>query len=111
MAPETGSVGDGGVAERCKVSAKLVVCQDGSFLEAIHAFADFNIGVSFGVEVGRGKLVLFLDVLWYVFAVDAHILVNCHVAHQKEIFQVGCAISGATVGIRDYAVPVEFWCR
>lgn len=108
VVPETGSVGYGGVAKRCEVSSKLIVGQDGGFLEAIHAFADFNVGVSFGVEVGRGKLVLFLDVLWYVFAVDSHILVNCHVAHQKEVFQVGCAISGATVGIGDDTVPVEF---
>jgi hypothetical protein len=108
VAPETGSERDGSIAEGCEVSAKLIVCQDGGLFEAIHALSDFDVGVTLGVEVGRGKLILFLDILWDIPAMYPHILVYCHVANQKKIFQVGGAISGSTVGIGDYTVPVEF---
>jgi hypothetical protein len=92
VSPETRSVRDGGIAEWCKVSAKLIVCQDGGLFQAIHAFADFDVGVSLGVEVGGGKFVSFLYVLRYVPAVNPHVLVYCHVANKKEIFQVGGAM-------------------
>ena len=108
VAPKTRSVRDWSVAEGGKVSSELIVCEDGCLFQAIHAFADFDIGVSLGVEVGGGKFVLFLDVLRDVPAVNPHVLVYCHVANKKKIFQVGGAITGASVGIGDDAVPVKF---
>ena len=108
VAPETGGVRDGSVTKRCQVSAQLIVGKDGGFFQAIHSFSDLDVGITLGIEVGRGKLILFLDVLWDVLAMNSHVLIDCHVANQEKIFQVGGAISGSSVGIGDDAVPVEF---
>lgn len=86
VAPKTGSVRDWRVAEGGKVSAKLIICEYGSLFEAIHSFADLDVGVSPGVEVGRGKFVLFLYVLRYVLAMNSHVLIDAHVTNEKKIF-------------------------
>ena len=108
VAPETRSLANGKIAERSKMCLELVVRQDGGFFEAIHAFPDFNIYVSFGVEVGVGEIIFGNNFGCEIPTVDLHVLEDDHVGNEKEVFQVAGAIAGAEVGVGDGAVEVQF---
>ena len=59
--------------------------------------------------MGRGKLLLVLDVLWNVLAMNLHVLIDYHVTDHEKIFEIcTSAVASAAVGIGDNAVPVEF---
>ena len=51
VAPETGRMRDGNVTIRREMSLELVVGENGSLFETVHAFTDFNKNVALGVEV------------------------------------------------------------
>ena len=87
VAPETRGLGDGEVSVRSKVRFELVICQDGSLFEAIHAFADLEVDETFGVEVLISEMVLVDDFLGNITAVDTHILVDEHVGNEEKSFK------------------------
>jgi len=43
--------------------------------------------------------------------VDTHVLVDLHFRAEEEILDVSSAVSGPTMGIRDYAVEMKFGVR
>lgn len=108
MAPEARGLTDREVAEGSKMSFELIVGQDGSLFEAIHPFADFDVNVAFGIEMGVSQGILVDDFGGNVFAMDTHVLVNYHVGDEKEVFQVTSAVSSAEVGVGDDTVEVKF---
>ena len=47
----TPEAGDRGIAEGGKMVFELVECQNGCFLETVHAFSDFHVHIIFGVKM------------------------------------------------------------
>ena len=108
MPPKTRSVRDGEVTEGREMSLELVVRENGGFLETVHTLADFDIDVTFGIEVFVGQVVFGEDLGGEITTVNAHVLVDKHVRDQEEIFQVAGAVAGTATGIGDDTVDVEF---
>ena len=62
VAPESGCVCDREVTVGGEVRFQLIVCKNGSFLEAVHALADFDVNITLGVEEMRiGEIVFGKD--------------------------------------------------
>lgn len=99
VTPKAGSVRGGEVAERCEMRFELVIGKDGSFLETIHAFADFDVEVTFGIKEIVGQVVFGDDLRCDVTAMNAHVLIDEHIGDKEEIFQVAGAVTGAEMGI------------
>jgi hypothetical protein len=86
----------------------LVVRQDGSFFEAVHAFADLDIAVSLGVKESFGEAVFLDDFGGEVPAMYSHVLVDFHGGAEEKIFYVTRAVAGAAGRIGDDTVDVQF---
>ena len=59
---------------RSKMVLELLVGQDTGFLEAIHAFLDFNVEKTTGIEVAIGEVIFVYNFLRDVASMDAHVL-------------------------------------
>ncbi len=108
VAPKTGGVADGIVSVGSEVCLELVIREDGGLLESVHALADFDVDVSFRIEMGIGQVILVNDLLGDVTAMDAHVLVYEHVGDKKKVLEIACAIPGTKMGVGNHAVEVEF---
>ena len=86
---------------------ELVIRENGSFLEAVHAFADFDVDVSFGVEMGVGQAVFVDHFLSEVLAMDPHVLIDDHIGDKEKVFEVAGTVTGAEMGIGDHTVEME----
>lgn len=86
VAPKAGGLAGRDIAERSEVCFELIVCKNGSLLEAIHAFSDLDINKAFGVEMRFGQIVLVKNFGSEIFAVDPHILKDDHIRDQEEVF-------------------------
>ena len=107
VTPKARSLTDREVTKRSKVGFELVVRKNGSFFETIHAFADFDIKIAFGVEVLVCQSIFGDDLRSEIPAVDPHVLINEHIRDEEEIFQVASAVAGAEVSIGNNTVEVE----
>jgi len=85
VAPKAGGLTYREVTERGKMSFELVVGENGSLFAAIHAFANLDIDVTFGVEVRVGQIVFGDDFVSEILAVDPHILIDYHVGNKEKI--------------------------
>ena len=106
--PNTRRVANWVVAEGGKVVAELFVGENAGLFEAVHAFSNFQIEVSFGVEMGIGESVFSYDLGCDIATMDAHVLVDFHVGGEEKIFEVSGAVSSTIFGIGDGAVEMEF---
>lgn len=107
VTPETGGVTDRVVAVWSKVGLELVIRENGGFLEAIHALPDFDVDVSFGVEMCVGQAVFFDHFLSEILAMDPHVLIDDHIRDEEEVLEVASTVSGTEMGIGDHTVEVE----
>ena len=107
VAPEAGSVRDREVTVRGEVRSELIVRKDGSFLEAVHTLADFDVDITLGVEVGIGEVVLGNDFGREITAVNAHVLENGHIRHEEKVFQVAGAIAGTEMSVGNNTVEMK----
>ena len=107
VAPETGRMSDGNVTIRGEMSLELVIGENGSLFETVHAFADFNENVALGVEVIFGEIVFGNDFRREVAAMDLHILVDDHIRDEEEVFQVASAVTGTEMSVGDDTVKME----
>ena len=107
VAPEARSVRDREVTVRGEVCSELIVRKNGSFLEAVHTLADFDVDKTLGVKVRIGEVVLGNDFGREITAVNAHVLENGHIRHEEKIFQVAGAIAGAKVSIGNDTVEMK----
>ena len=107
VTPKAGSVRDGEVTERSEMRFELIISEDGGFLETIHAFADFDVEITFGVEEIVGQVVFGDDLGCDVTAMNAHVLIDEHIGDKEEVFQVAGAVTGAEMSIGDDAIDVK----
>lgn len=108
VTPKTWSVWDWMITVWGKMCLELIVGKYGGFFESVHAFADFDIDVSLGIEIILRQVVLGNDFWGKVLAVDAHVLVDDHVGDKKEVFNVASAVAGTEMGVGDDTVQMEF---
>ena len=112
VAPKTRGLRDRKVTKRSKVGLELIISKNGSLFEAMHAFADLDIEVPFGVKIIVGQIVLANNFGSEIAAMDPHVLIDKHVGEEGEVFQVTGAVAGAEVSIGDDTVEVELaWCQ
>ena len=76
--------------------------------EARHAFADLHVGIAFGVKMSIREAIFVHDFRRDVFGVHAHVLEDFHGGAEKEVLEVGGAVTSAVFGIGDDTVEVEF---
>ncbi len=86
VAPESGCVRDREVTGGGEVRFELIVRKNGSFLEAVHTLADFDVDITLGVEIRSGEIVFGNDFGREITAVNAHVLENGHIRHEEKIF-------------------------
>jgi hypothetical protein len=65
--------------------SELIIRENGVFFEAIHAFADFDINVAFGVKMRFGQIVVGNNLGSEMLAVNPHVLIDDHVGDQEEV--------------------------
>ena len=104
--PETRSERCRKLAMRSKMFFELLVGKDSGFLEAVHAFLDFNVKKTTGIEVIVGEAIFVKNFLSDVTSMDAHVLKFFHYGSKKEIFEVSGAVASAVGSIRDGAVQM-----
>ena len=85
----------------------MIIGKNGSLFEAIHAFADLDIDVLFGVKEIVGQGVLSNNLGSEIAAMDLHVLIDGHVGEEEKVFQVASAVAGAEMSIGDDTVEVE----
>lgn len=107
VAPEARRLGDWMITVRGEMRLQLIVGEDGGLFEAVHALADLDINVTFGIEVFVGKVVLINNLLWEVAAVDPHVLKNEHVGAEEEVLEVAGTVASTEMRIRDDTIEVE----
>ena len=91
---------------RSKMFFELLVGKDAGFLEAVHAFLDFNVEKTTGIKVIVGEAIFVDNFLRDVASMDAHVLKNFPYGSKKEIFEVSSAVASAGGSIRDGAVQM-----
>ncbi len=107
VAPEARRLGDWMVTVRSEMCLQLIVCEDGGLFEAVHALADLDVNVTFGIKVVVGKVVLVNNLLWEVSAVDAHVLIDEHVGDEEEVFEVTGTVTSTEMSVGDDTIEVE----
>jgi hypothetical protein len=76
------------------MSFELIIGENAGLFEAVHAFADFKIDISLGIEEVRGESIFFKDFVGNIPAMDSHVLKKFHVRAEEEIFEVAGTEAG-----------------
>ena len=108
MAPEARREGHGSVAMRLQFLDKLVEGKDAGFLEAAHAFSNFEVDKA---DVGNLDIVVWIipNLLGDAPSLDPHALAAVHGGATKMIVaDVEAKVAGAVVGVRSGAVDMDF---
>ena len=104
VAPQTWGVGDGGIAKWCKAFDELVVCNDTSLGEAIHAASNFDVDKTVVDQVVQA--ILLDDFVRQEVDGEAHVFVSVHGCAEVVVLEVNEDLAGPRG--RDSAVDDQF---
>jgi hypothetical protein len=108
VAPENSAEVDRSITKRSKVVAELFISEGASLFEAVHAFANFKVAKTLGIEICISEVMFVSDLLGEIAAMDLHVLEDLHVRAKKEVFEIASTVASARLVVKDGTVDMMF---